>query len=198
MNILTSIIGSIAALLRLIFIGAGCILAIIIIIPIGMMILGYRVNMDSKELAQEAAREKDPTICANIINYGFLGPSTGESRSHCVYTYAKLANDPTACSLIMPSDYGLNCINQSIDNVVKDFPGSEKIDIDANCSIYNSNPIRKDYCYFSQAHRSKDLDTCKAINNPTIKSACNEKIGAWYKYPELRTSTYFGKYREGG
>ena len=96
----------------------------------------------------------------------------------------------------MPSNYGLSCINQSFDEVLHGIPDAEKVDIDADCSIYASNPIRKDFCFFSQAHRTKDLKTCAEILNPTILAACNEKIGAWYKYPELRKSDYFGKYRE--
>ncbi|MSR67883.1 hypothetical protein EXS65_03625 [Candidatus Peribacteria bacterium] len=196
MSILQRIVGSIYSFLRILLFGAACIVAIIILIPAGMMLMGYKVNVDSKELAEESAKKGDPTLCANIINYGLLGPSTGESRSHCVYTYAKIAKDPTACSLIMPSDYGLSCINQSIESLFEDNQDAQYIDIDVNCSTYSSNPIRKDYCFFSQAHRSKDLNTCKQIKNPTIQSACNEKIGAWYKYPELRRSSYFGKYRE--
>lgn len=105
-----SIFGSIYALLRALFIFTGYLLVIAILIPIGMMLVGYRVNADSKELAQEAVKKGNPELCANIINYGLLGPSTGESRSHCVYTYAKISKDPIACELLMPSPYGWSCL----------------------------------------------------------------------------------------
>lgn len=84
--------------------------AIILLIPLGMMLVGYRVNADSGEVALLAAKKGDVEICGSIMNYGLFGPPSGESRAHCVYRFAKLTQDPSACELLMPSEYGFSCI----------------------------------------------------------------------------------------
>lgn len=87
-----------------------CVMTIVIIIPLGLTVLGYRVNGSSADIAAEGARIGRVDLCKKIISYGFLSPPSGELRSHCVKTYAALTKDPTACELLMPSDYGFSCL----------------------------------------------------------------------------------------
>lgn len=185
--------------LKILSIGVATLIIYIFVAPVILWVIGYYPDGVGWKVAQEIAEKNgQASDCKKIIHtisHPF-SPTAEEQRSSCIYDYARLTKDPSACELLMPSEYGLSCINQSIDSLFKENQDAEHINIDADCSIYNANPLRKDYCLFSQAHKTKDLNTCEEITDLTIKSACNEKIGAWFKYPELRTSSYFGQYRE--
>lgn len=87
-----------------------CIILVLIAPPLTFMLLGYRVNASSVEVADLAAKKKDVSLCGDIINYGLFFPPSGETRAHCVKTYAALIKDPSACELLMPSSYGLSCV----------------------------------------------------------------------------------------
>lgn len=168
-------------------------------VPVVLQFAGFYVNQPGWKVAEIAAKKRDVKLCSKIWIMPWkaaFSPSSFDQMETCIHEYASITQDPTSCERLMPSDYGLNCINQSIGLLFKDNPEGENVDIHKDCSIYAPNPIRKDYCYFSQAHRTKDLNTCKEILNSVMQTACDEKIGAWYKYPQLRTSSYFGKYRE--
>ena len=87
------------------------IVAIIILLPWGMRGLGYYVDNTGGEIGRLAAGKKDVSLCKKIIVYShFFGPSTVSRRRECVYTYASLTKDPSACELLMPSSYGLSCV----------------------------------------------------------------------------------------
>ncbi|MBU1956904.1 hypothetical protein KJ680_00700 [bacterium] len=88
----------------------GLIVLLLILVPLFMILVGYKVNNDSGEVAEIAAREGNIELCDKIINYGIFGPPSDESRMHCVYRYASLTKDPSACDLLMPSSYGWSCL----------------------------------------------------------------------------------------
>src|SRR3989344_5439930 len=48
------------------------------------------------------------------------GPSQGEQKRMCIYDYAKLSKDPTACELLMPSEYGKYCIADALHEAVQE------------------------------------------------------------------------------
>lgn len=167
--------------------------------PLLLQLAGFYVNQPGWKVAEIAAKKHNVKICKKIWIMPWraaFSPSSFDQMETCIHEYAKLAKDPAACELLMPSNYGLGCINQSFDDVLTNNPDDENIDINADCSVYASNPMRKDYCFFSKAHVRWDITICKNIAHQVIQAACNEKIGAWYKYPQLRKSEYFGKYRE--
>ncbi len=144
-----------------------------------MMLIGYRVNVNSKTVAEEAAKKRDPALCASIMNYGLLGPSTGESRSHCIYTYAKIAKDPTVCELLLPSSYGMSSIGGATN-----FPQQECIQVNSkkvNCyseeedilNVYDAEQIENcaeykkyhnhqiiHWCFGERANKYGELDAC--------------------------------------
>ena len=49
--------------------------ATVLLIPLGMMLLGYKVNADSGQIAELAVEKGDIAICDSIINYGIFGPA---------------------------------------------------------------------------------------------------------------------------
>jgi len=89
--------------------------AVVLLTPLFLSLSGYRVNADSGKVAILAAEKKDVSLCKSILNYGLLVPQTGESRAHCVYRYAKITKDPSACELLMPSEYGWSCVGAATD-----------------------------------------------------------------------------------
>jgi len=94
----------------------GLLLGLLLLLsPLVLWTLGYKINAHSDELAEIAAKNKNVMICTKIINIGLLGPSSGESRMHCIKRYAELTKDPSACELLMPSSYGLSCTGAAKD-----------------------------------------------------------------------------------
>lgn len=76
--------------------------------------LGYYVDSTGGEIGRLAAEKHDVTLCKRIIVYSHLfGPPTMSRRGECVYTYAELTKDPSACELLMPSSYGWDCLGQA-------------------------------------------------------------------------------------
>lgn len=96
-----------------------------IILPLGyalgayviLSLIGYHPNAIGWQLAEELAQTNgDPRECLQIIHPlpHFLSPSGGEQRANCIYEYAKLIKDPSACELLMPSRYGLSCVGAAM------------------------------------------------------------------------------------
>ena len=52
--------------------------------------------------ANECLKFRSPT-------FDIMTPSRGEHVGMCVREYAELTKDPSACELLMPSSYGLDC-----------------------------------------------------------------------------------------
>src|SRR3989338_11039500 len=100
------ILGTIAAipvLLAVLLLGRGIVL----------QLMGYPVDIPPSELADEIAAENgNPLRCRRLQQtVPTMGPSLTEKRMLCVYIYAKLTQDPTACELLLPSEYGLACLS---------------------------------------------------------------------------------------
>ena len=94
----------------------GTIVVLIITAPLTLKLLGYHVNAISGDVAPIAAKYHDVNICQKIIYISptFGGPTAGDQRRYCIFAYAKLAEDPAACELLMPSDYGLYCVGEAM------------------------------------------------------------------------------------
>lgn len=199
---------SILTMLKWAAILLGTIVATVLLIPLGMILLGYRVNVDSGAVAELAAKKGNVELCRSIINYGFFGPTSGESRAHCVYRYAKLTSDPSACELLMPSEYGLACISNLWPEVSGHVAcGWNHVDTSLfecrndsgllqqgrNCEDFVDNQKQFSACLSYMAERAKEFDLCAKIPDLTIRSFCKTKMGAWEKYPSLRGSFYFGQ-----
>ena len=60
-----------------------------------------------------AAEQGDVRLCRRIIGLPWPtvgGPSTADARLSCIHDYASLTHDPSACELLMPSEYGWSCL----------------------------------------------------------------------------------------
>jgi len=88
-------------------------IAYVIIATIILTTIGFHPDAVGWQLAKELARNgRDPHECLqiyHILPHPF-SPSGGEQRANCIYEYAKLTKDPSACELLMPSSYGLSCV----------------------------------------------------------------------------------------
>lgn len=157
--------------------------------------LGYYPGEPGWSVARIAAEKNDVALCRRIIGVpwiGYLGPTTSESRMGCIYDYAKLTSDPSACELLMPGEYGLSCINNVIAQEYKDHPDSGFFDF-GECKNEQKDPLRQDWCNFVRAHRSRKTSDCTGIQNNVIRTGCILKFDSWEKYPSLRGSSYFGR-----
>jgi len=137
---------------------------------------------------------KSVNTCHRIITtpWNFLSPPTTSLRMDCIHEYAKLTHDPSACELIMPSEYGLSCINDVISQEYENHMESGFFEWE-ECSKPQSDPLRLDWCDFLRAHRNRSAADCSPIRNEIIRTGCTLKFEAWEQYPELRSSFYFGK-----
>ena len=81
--------------------------------PLALWVIGYYPDGVGWKVAQEIVRNKgNVSDCKKIIHtisHPF-SPTAGEQRSSCIYDYAKLTKDPSACELLMPSSYGWDCL----------------------------------------------------------------------------------------
>ena len=118
-------------------------------------------------------------------------PTTYEMQMRCVYTYAKLTQDPTACELLLPSDYGWSCLGAVEEKLFlgdpcyysstkdslycnKDFSEGE-LTIEhpqmEDCSAY----LRKDlqeWCHFERTLRMEDIYECDVISHRVVYDNC--------------------------
>ena len=102
--------------LKIIGIVIGTILLMLILYPWVLRGLGYYVDNPGWEVGRIATEKGDVSLCKKIVVYShFSGPTKMSRRGECVYTYAELAKDPSACELLMPSSYGLSCVGGAED-----------------------------------------------------------------------------------
>lgn len=74
------------------------------------------VNWAPWELAEYLVKNQRPVAeCNDLLYLEIMAPSQAEQRALCVHEYAKIAKDPSACELLMPSSYGLSCVGGAQD-----------------------------------------------------------------------------------
>jgi len=77
---------------------------------------GYHVMSTGWELGEMLAKNgSSASECLKFRSptFDIMTPSRGEHVGMCVREYAKLTKDPSACELLMPSDYGWDCLAQA-------------------------------------------------------------------------------------
>jgi hypothetical protein len=83
----------------------------VVLVSVTYEIFGYHsLSYDGEKIAHLALAKGDPTECGKIRVVWHPATNTYNEVRYCVYTYAKLTQDPTACELLMPSEYGVRCI----------------------------------------------------------------------------------------
>ncbi len=109
-------------------------------------------NWYPTELAEHLVKnDRSASECFYLLWFQIMGPQEGEARAWCVYEYAKLKKDPSACELLMPSSYGLSCVGAATNND-RCFMGSENtvagngINVPIAACINGPKSIRSNAC----------------------------------------------------
>jgi len=140
-------------------------------------------------------RHLDPRECLKIEYHPFdfiRYPSIGSIRDGCIASVSIQTKDPSPCKLLLPSEYGLSCINDVIAQEFEHDPRAGFFDF-KECSMPQANPLREDWCQSVRAHLSRSGTDCSPIRNDVIRAGCTLKMQAWDTYPILRGSLYFGR-----
>ncbi|MDO8468339.1 MAG: hypothetical protein Q7S29_01100 [Candidatus Peribacter sp.] len=161
---------------------------------IGLHLFYYEHARSPEELAEKLVAQKHKAKDCFLFRTFDIGPrpTTYEMQMRCVREYAKLTRDPSACELLMPSEYGLSCINDVTSQEYENHMNSGFFEWD-ECSKPQSDPLRLDWCDLLRAHRNRNAADFLHIRNDVIRAGCTLKFEAWEKYPHLRGSFYFGK-----
>ena len=151
----------------------GTFIVVLLLTPWVLRGLGYYVDNTGGEIGRLAAEKHNVTLCKKIIVYSHVfGPPTMSRRGECVYTYAKLTKDPSACELLMPSSYGLSCVGAATKNVPCLF--DDQKNVVWNDGKYNEIPFGE--C--SKAKLSKEGTACciaaAAKFNPDFVKGCED------------------------
>jgi len=69
-------------------------------------------SRNGTDIAEILVRKKlPPSDCFRMEHFDIgMRPSIEEDQALCIYDYAKLTKDPSACELLMPSSYELACV----------------------------------------------------------------------------------------
>ena len=129
-------------------------------------------------------------------------PPVGMLQEGCIYEFASLSKNASACKILVPSEYGLGCIGNIWgaftnttnchwyeENSVRCFEGEELVPRVTICDAASEN--LPDECWHRIAFKKKDTEFCSEITNPTLQSVCVVRINTWNQYPEVRSTIYF-------
>ncbi len=157
--------------------------AIIGILIIGVAFIGHRYHFGegavyADEIAEWAVHTgRGPEECQRIILLSVSpGPTQDELHADCIYTFAKLSHDPTACKLLLPSDYGMMCIGVATEQTACVIMGDHSVRWLENnklneaspehCKIPNTLSVRgKNCCYIGNVAFRDDVNSCDSISN---------------------------------
>lgn len=126
-------------------------------------------------------------------------PSYIERKHSCIYDYAKLKKDPTACELLMPSDYGWSCLGVIESELSKGF-GCGSTDTNINCGSYNiytenrgiedcniySEQVLQDWCHAQRSKTMVGINECNRIVTDTDR--WSEECQMYYAFKERDAS----------
>ena len=158
-----------------------------------LWILGYEFSDGPDVLAEKLINEKRPAKDCFLYRTLDLGPrpTTYELQMECVYDYASLTLDPTACELLLPSDYGWSCLGAVEEKLFLGDPcyyspvrddvycnknySEGELTIEHpqmdNCSLYQRNDLRE-WCHYERTLTSKDVHECDSITHPVVYDNC--------------------------
>ena len=73
---------------------------------------GYYVNIPGWRMGVIGAEKGSVDECEKLRKTWYFGgfDSGDMHRSECIHRYAKITHDPSACELLMPSEYGWSCL----------------------------------------------------------------------------------------
>ena len=121
-------------------------------------------------------------------------PTVESIRRGCIYLVANIRQDPTACELLLPGDYGWSCLgaaSSDLDVCGVDFErevswntGDRKNDADWHSLSFSECSSRKnlagqaaDCCYLLRLASEEDVNDCTRFEGrPDYKDLCLEKL----------------------
>lgn len=151
--------------------------------PFLLRAMGYYVDVTGAEMGIIAAEKKNVELCRNIRLVWGIYPPVVERRMECVYRYASLTHDPSACELLMPSSYGWSCLGAARDlgemcsiNYGRDVswwentvyePSSPSTKATMDECVHGSVKSEKGgkCCHILRVSSEKDYSDCSLFNN---------------------------------
>src|SRR3989344_435750 len=194
----------------LIIIGAAIVIPVLFVViligrSITLQLMGYPVDVPPSELADEIAAENgNPLRCRRLQQtVPTMGPSLTEKRMLCVYIYAKLTQDPTACELLLPSEYGLACLSDVGGKIMHGircniFTGetslycrgkknAELVMEDPTieeCASYEREDVRE-WCFFMRTLQISQVHECNQMQSEEAEDECETGYAFKQKDPSL-------------
>ncbi|MFA5800364.1 MAG: hypothetical protein WC840_05415 [Candidatus Peribacteraceae bacterium] len=182
-------------------------LAILVFLPLWLPLVsrafGIYIDEPGWYVAKIAVeRGKPVSVCRRIFTtpWNILSPPTDDQGDSCVYDFARLTQDPTACELLMPSEYGWSCLGAVKSELWKGLGcGSTKENINcgaydvfsknlgiSDCTIYGKRVLR-DWCHEERTATLKDVYECDEISPdpPGLREACQRRYAFKLKNPAL-------------
>ena len=169
--------------------------------------LGYFPGGHFPTIAQYAAEQGDVRLCRRIIGLPWPtvgGPSTADARLSCIHDYASLTHDPSACELLMPSEYGWSCLGEVHQKIFKEIPcwystvndrtfcnefySEGELTIEhpqmKDCSVYLRKDLRE-WCHYERTTRMKGVHDCDQITHPVVYDNCGYSYALKERDPAL-------------
>lgn len=148
-----------------------------------LRVLGYEVDKDPIELAQEIYDSEDSVKrCRNLRQaVPTMGPTNDAKIMRCVFEYASIAKDPLACEGLMPSDYGWNCLGAAevAQPCIFNFISPKKVQgngIDVpmdTCTNKNSSAWQNECCVIAREVHLGGNNSCDSLELPaSFKDQC--------------------------
>jgi len=97
--------------------------------------------------------------CLDLVWLEIMSPTATEQKALCIYEYAKLTQDPTACELLLPSDYGWDCLG----NV------ASLLNTGFGCSSYATGEI---LCSSGIQGKNIGVNDCTNYREPDLRNWC--------------------------
>ena len=169
-------------------------LIVIIVSGAPLLVRGYPIGSGPTELAERIVENGDEAILCRSMQRAFpvMGPSLTSHRRSCIFEVARMSKDSTTCKLLLPSEYGISCIGETVTQLYSENPGMGFFDYEL-CGHVFDEPLKNDWCTYSKVHLDVNPALCEEIDNEILRTSCTMKFDAYEKYPELRSSSYFGK-----
>ncbi len=204
MKIFMTIFHWLISALRMVTIIIGAVVGTLILIPLCMTLLGYRVDANPWALGEKAAKEKDVSLCATIINYGLFGPPSSEARRSCIHAYAEHSKDPSVCRMLMPSEYGMSCtgyastVNSPCSLESDRGVRGNGIEVSLRECVYGKNQIvQNSCCVISRVAWIKDQNDCSTLKDqPEFYDQCLDALAFKKRDPSYCRSINHPNLRE--
>ena len=138
--------------------------------------------------------DRSAAECRKLIDLDPFGPALWERRVGCIFSFAEISHDPTVCRIMLPSEFAISCV---IETMGQEYDKDDAQYVqEKDCPGIKGLSLKQDRCSVFKALRYHDANDCDPIDNAVLRAGCRVEMQAWWQYPELRTSDYFGHYRD--